>query len=118
MADTICEHCGKVLHVGDYPFCGPNKDHSQGQACVISDECDVWVKNGLCNEDGTPRRYTHKSEMALEAKRRGYHNHVEHIGLQGTDKSPHTTRWVSSPVISEEERIAQWHAHEAALKGL
>src|ERR1700681_3513258 len=60
---------------------------------VISDECDVWVKNGICNFDGTPRHYRFKSEMRAEAKRRGVVNHVEHVGLPGSDKSPHTSKW-------------------------
>ena len=60
---------------------------------VISDECDVWAKNGICNPDGTPRHYRFKSEMKAEAKRRGLSEHVEHLGSQGSDKSPHTTRW-------------------------
>ena len=92
--DTICERCGTVLKVGDYPFCGPDKDHSAGSATVIGDECDVLVKHGICNEDGSPKRYTSKAEMARTAKERGYTNHVVHIGSQGSDKSPHTSRWI------------------------
>lgn len=62
---------------------------------VISDECDVVVKHGICNEDGTPRRYRFKSEMRAEAKRRGLVNHVEHVpDHKGGDSSKHTSRWV------------------------
>ncbi len=61
---------------------------------VIGDECDVWVRHGICNEDGTPRHYRFKSEMRAEAKRRGLVSHVEHIPQRGSDKSPHTSRWV------------------------
>ena len=61
---------------------------------VISDECDVWVRHGICNPDGTPRHYRFKSEMRAEAKRRGMENHVQHLGSKGGDKSPHTSRWV------------------------
>lgn len=63
---------------------------------VIGDECDVWIKHGICNEDGTPRRYRSKAEMRLEAKRRGLINRVEHVGSPGSDKNRHghTTRWV------------------------
>lgn len=60
---------------------------------IIGDECDVWVKHGLCNADGTPQHFTSKSAMALEAKKRGMVNHVEHIGARGSDKSRHTVRW-------------------------
>jgi hypothetical protein len=33
---------------------------------VISDECDIVVRHGICNEDGSPRRYRFKSEMRAE----------------------------------------------------
>lgn len=62
---------------------------------VISDECDVWVQHGICNEDGTPRHYRFKSEMRAEAARRGLENHVVHQPEgKGGDSSRHTSRWV------------------------
>lgn len=30
-----------------------------------------WIKHGLCNEDGSPKRYDSKSEIKAEAYRRG-----------------------------------------------
>lgn len=56
---------------------------------VIGDECDVTLNHVLPG-----RRFTSKSEMAREMAARGYTNHVEHKTLRGTDKSPHTSRWV------------------------
>jgi hypothetical protein len=61
---------------------------------VIGDECDVTIKHGLCNEDGSPRRFTSKAEMARETAKRGLVNYVEHKGSKGSDKSKHTTRWI------------------------
>lgn len=60
---------------------------------VVGDECDVLVRNGLCNSDGSPRRYTSKIEMRKEAERRGLVQHVEHLGTKGGDRSKHTVRW-------------------------
>src|SRR6478609_2628135 len=57
---------------------------------VIGDECDVEAKHGICNPDGSPRRYRSKSEMAREAKKRGLVNHVEHMPSRGSDRSKHT----------------------------
>lgn len=54
----------------------------------------ILMHHGVCNADGTPRRYYSKSEIVREAKRRGLHNHVEHIPDRGSDKSKNTTRWV------------------------
>jgi hypothetical protein len=61
---------------------------------VIGDEIDIEIKHGLCNEDGSPRRYTSKSEIAREAKRRGLYSRVEHVGTKSGDRSRHTTRWI------------------------
>lgn len=61
---------------------------------VISDECDVVVEHGICNPDGSPRRYRFKSEMRAEAKRRGLESHVTHQPEKGSDRSKHTTRWI------------------------
>lgn len=64
-------------------------------AAVIGDDIPggVWMRHGVCNEDGSPRKYYSKSEIAAEAKRRGLVNYVEHRPLPGSDKSKHTTKW-------------------------
>lgn len=63
---------------------------------VIPDDIPggIFIKNGLCNADGSPRKYYSKTEMKQEAARRGLVNHVTHIGERGSDKNKHTTRWV------------------------
>lgn len=61
---------------------------------VIGDFCDVTVEHGICNPDGTPRRYLSKSEMRQTAKAMGLRPHVEHVAERGSDKSKHTVRWV------------------------
>lgn len=68
----------------------------QHASAVIGDDIPggVLIEHGICNPDGTPRKYYSKSEMRREAVRRGYENHVVHIGERGSDKSPHTSRWI------------------------
>lgn len=41
---------------------------------VIPDDIPggLWVKHGLCNADGSPRRYDSKSAIREEASRRGF----------------------------------------------
>ena len=85
-----CEKCGFELHIGDFPFC----PHGRGYANVVGDECDLWVRNGICHEDSSPRHYTSKAEMKRVAKEKGLENRVRHIGRPGSDKSPFTTRWI------------------------
>ena len=82
--DVACPDCG-----------GPTQRAWFGKpANVVSDECDVLAQNGICNPDGTPRRYRSKSEMRAEAAARGLVQHVEHLGTKGGDRSPHTSRWI------------------------
>lgn len=131
MFDLRCEMCGHELRDrmepcecdqvkrGPCPNCGfynlqrvwlgkPPGAHG--------DEIDIWIKNGLCHEDGTPKHYTSKEQIFRDAKAKGLINRVEHQGSSGSDKNRHTVRWVSAPVISEEERKRHWHEHEQALQ--
>lgn len=65
-------------------------------SAVIGDDIPggIWIKNGICNEDGTPRKYYSKSEIAAEAARRGLVNMVRHVpDSRSGDKSRHTTKW-------------------------
>jgi hypothetical protein len=89
---TACEKCNKELEVGEWPFC----PHGFGNSNVITDDIPggVEIRHAICNEDGTPKRYYSKSEIAQAAKAKGYYNHVEHVTPPGTDKSKFTTRWV------------------------
>jgi len=107
MYDRECQTCKKitldhfeVINLEVQPTCecgGPTvrvfTSHANN---VIGDDIPggIEIRHGICNEDGSPRRYYSKSEMAKEAKRRGLTNQVTHVTPQGTDKSPHTSRWI------------------------
>lgn len=98
MAD-ICNKCGldlDTMPIGYWPFCKGNpEDHKPGGSYnAQGDECDVWMKHGLCNEDGTPKHYTSREQIRKDAEKAGLTNVVRHIGLKGSDKSPFTSRWV------------------------
>jgi hypothetical protein len=87
-----CEKCDKEIQIGEWPWC----PHGFGTAVVIGDDIPGGreIRHGLCNEDGSPRTYYTKSEIAKEAKRRGLSNHVTHVTEPGTDKNKWTSRWV------------------------
>ncbi len=84
----------------DYPCkCGgvmeriPMTSNPGAMGRCQSDECDVTMRHGLCNPDGSPKRFTSKAEMAREAKKQGLTNYVVHSGLPGSDKNPNTQKW-------------------------
>lgn len=86
----VCEKCNEEINIGDWPFC----PHGKVSYVVIGDECDVWIRHGLCNDDGSPRHYTSKEAMRRDAKAKGLVNIVEHVSSPESDKSKHTTRWI------------------------
>jgi hypothetical protein len=89
-----CDKCDHELTVGDFPYC----PHGRGANSAIGDDIPggIEIRHGICNEDGTPRRYYTHSAMRAEAKRRGVYNHVEHVPnpSSGSDRSKWTTRWI------------------------
>lgn len=110
MIDIRCEGCGAVEidQYVDASNLGVHECGGQWQkvttqmpvagrtASVHGDDIPggVLMYHGVCNADGSPRRYYSKSEIAREAARRGLHNHVEHKPDRGSDKNKHTQRWV------------------------
>jgi hypothetical protein len=92
--------CLEPISMGSVPCkeCGKETERAwlSKTAAVIGDDIPggVWIRHGICNEDGTPRKYYSKSEMAAEAKRRGLVNLVTHAPEPGTDKSKHTSKWI------------------------
>lgn len=104
LVDSVCErehiNVDVWLENGETPSCrecgAATKRLYSSSAAVIGDDIPggMLIKHGICNEDGTPRRYYSKSEMAKEAARRGLRQKVEHISSPGTDKNKHTQRFV------------------------
>ncbi len=102
--DRLCITCHKQVIDSYEPVEAPNPPCSCGgefvrawlskPPSVVGDACDVWVKNGICHSNGEPKHYTSKAEMKRAADEKGLVNRVRHVGRQGSDKSPHTTRWI------------------------
>lgn len=89
----ICEKCGEGYVIGDWPFC----PHGTGSNGVVGDDIKggvFYAQNGICNPDGSPRAFTKHSDMRKFAKELGLTSHVEHQGTKGSDKSPHTQRFI------------------------
>ena len=82
----ICEHCqqdatkvGLVIH-GSELWCRPcfnlTKLGVETAHGVVGDEIDVWVKHGLCWDDGSPRHFRSRKEMNEVAASKGMVNMV------------------------------------------
>lgn len=102
MYDMKCWKCGDVVEVfrhhppePELCLCGkglrertilPSK-----RRAVTPDEIPggILIHHGLCNEDGTPKRYYSNSEIARAAKEKGWEPHVCNLGPQ--DK--HVPSW-------------------------
>jgi len=129
--DLVCKQGHKqyslLLPVGERPPCPECGEATETlwetAAAVSPDEIPggIEIRHGICNEDGTPRRYYSKSEMAREAARRGLANIVTHVTPPHTDKNPHTIRWDAAPsYITEEgeaERLRAWYEDEKRRTG-
>jgi hypothetical protein len=112
-----CEQCGGSLtrtHIDGFrPANAVSPDDIPG---------GVWIKHGICNEDGTPKKYYSRSSMKAAADARGLVNYVTHEtdNVIGTDKNKFTTRWVGLPpgLTQEEEdaRRRHWHEDEQRLQ--
>lgn len=91
------------------PDCGAATDRDWGasrQAHGVkqdSIEGGVWIRHGICNPDGSPRKYYSHTEMKMEAAKRGLINLVEHVPLKGSDKSPHTTKWTATDTTNYDD---------------
>ena len=108
MVDIRCASCGLVEQdryvdldtLDPHENCGGRFERVRlnGVAAPVRQDSipgGVWIKNGLCHEDGSPRRFDSHSEIAKEAKRQGLtHGATRHVPSRGSDKNPHTTRWV------------------------
>lgn len=98
---VVMEDCWEPITMEEQPACPCGGETERvwimGSAnSVIGDDIPggLYIKHGICNADGSPRRYDSKSSIKRAAADKGYVNHVVHIGAQGSDKSKHTSRWV------------------------
>lgn len=94
---TTCEKCGKPLEMGEYPFCGGRNNHGfpiGGGLTIIGDEWQGGGSRTFENIDSVPRTFENKSQWKRFMAERGLVNRVEHKPMPGSDRSPHTQRFV------------------------
>ena len=89
MPSIQCDQCGQAVEVGAWPWC----PHGVPSFNVQDDS----IPGGRVIENLTPqpKRYYSKSEIKRQANALGVEQHVKHVPAHaGTDKSPHTQRWI------------------------
>jgi len=74
------------------PDCGAAITRMHRGMNMIGDD----IPGGLVVENlgDRPIRVYSKSALKWEAQKRGLSQHVRHVGVPGSDRSPHTSRWV------------------------
>ena len=96
---TVCEWSAEILaapyEMPPCPNCGGDTERWYpigGARAVIGDEFvgGKWIEN----LDTTPVFVESRSQLKREMEKRGLVERVRHIGLQGSDKNPHTSRWI------------------------
>src|ERR1051326_8062241 len=95
MEHEPCDQCGRIVHTGEWPFC----PHGRPTGTVIGDEIDVTIEHGLCNDDGTPRRFRSRSELRLACAVKGmipYHDVYAEQGNRRLEDARHRDDWLKT----------------------
>jgi len=91
---TRCEKCGRLMQLGEWPFC----PHGVGASSVRGDEIDVVIEN-----NGTSEPIRFRSREVLRRHLAAYKREpfVRHVPVPGSDKSPHTTDWSKGSIDAQ-----------------
>lgn len=101
--DMRCAKCGAqkidayvtLADASTFPVCCEQPMErlfvAQRTGGVIQDSIEggIEIKHGICNPDGTPRKYYSKTEIRKAAKAAGFdwgYDRNEHVPVRGTDK--------------------------------
>jgi hypothetical protein len=119
--DVRCTVCGetkadRLVWAGKLPACESCGGATEKLLTVPHMRPDS-IPGGLVIENLTsePVRVESWSERKRLMAKTGSMERIQHRTLPGTDKSKHTSRWTGVPV-PEEQRLADWYAHEARLE--
>ena len=87
----LCPTCHMYLRVGDWPICD-GSGHPPSNLTVEGDE----IPGGMVieNMSAQPEKFYSKSDWRRRMKELGLVQMVKHVPQPGSDKSPHTQRFV------------------------
>lgn len=116
----LCERCYQPLDHGAHGlFVCPLEPRRAGYA-VVGDEIPggIVIEHGLCNADGTPKRYYSRSELKLAAAVKGvipYHDVYAEGGNKTLSDARQRDAWLKSGEAQRAKRDRDDARREKAL---
>jgi len=114
----ICDRCYRPADTGahGYGLC-PLEPRRFGLAVRPDDiPGGLWIEHGLCNADGTPRRYDSRSAIARECQVRGLVPWTEVYEERRTKEGKEHADWMRSSEARRAREGRQELRHERAMK--
>lgn len=129
LIDIVCTKCGHaqidvMLEYPWYPLCdvcgGITERLWSKVAAVRQDSIEggVLIHHGICNEDGSPKRYYSRSEIKLACEVKGfvpYHDVYQEGGNRRLEDARHREDYLQS---GEAKRAKKWRDEARAEKRL
>lgn len=88
----ICDDCGKIVEVGEWPWCPHQRPERPGGTAMIGDDIPGGARM-FENLGPEPVYIDSRTSLKRELQARGLREFVRHTGVPGSDKSKETTRW-------------------------
>lgn len=116
----ICDRCCRPSDDGEHGLYKCPLEPRPRSVVVIGDEIPggIEIAHGICNEDGTPKRYYSRSEIKLACAVKGlvpYHDVYAEGGNRMLEDARHRDDWLKSGTAQREKR---WRDEARAEKKL
>lgn len=116
----ICDRCYKPVDEGEHGLYKCPLEQRPKSAVVWADDIPggIEIANGICNEDGTPKRYYSRSAIAQACKVKGvipYHDVYQEQGNKTLEDARHYTDYLKT---SSAQRDKRWRDEARAEKSL
>jgi hypothetical protein len=105
----ICDRCYGDTAVGEHGLWKCPLEQRRKANAIWVDEIPggLEISNGICNEDGTPKRYYSKSAIREACKAKGvipYHDVYSEGGNQTLSDARHREDWLRTSTAQREKR--------------
>jgi hypothetical protein len=86
--DNICDRCYTSTDDGEHGHMLCPLEPRRAGVEVLSDSIPggIWIKHGICNDDGTPKRYDSLTDIRRAANEKGW-------TLSGDTPKPYKVKW-------------------------